>query len=308
MHTFITAGESRIEPGKARFAVRIFAKGAECVRDGHISIPDGSRYDICLTNNKRQRADAIIEIDGVGIGLYRIEGNSTMTINRSALSTRQFVCAKKSESDPGAKTTIDANSVSHIKVLFQAEHKTKRRLCANKSHAAGLAGIFDEECFVNMKTHFEGVETTNDDETDSTPARFTFDFKEQKWTKLDQKPPNDVAYSPLQNPVVQHATYIQRGVADTIHHDGVCVSTQKSKLDDASHSSESKEITCSSTPQKGETEQRFMTTQVLQAVDPNFSAIIQFRLEAREAQTPLALTRELAVDLPASVLCIKECK
>ena len=56
----------------------------------YYSLPDGARYKLRLTNNNNVRADAHVWVDGIKVGVWRINGNSQLIIRRSLNSIDEF--------------------------------------------------------------------------------------------------------------------------------------------------------------------------------------------------------------------------
>lgn len=90
----------------------------------YVSLPNNSPYKIQLVNNRDQRCDATVTIDGVSVGTWRVPPYDSITIERPANINRRFLFFKQ-DSSLAKKTNLEHVSPFNglISVTFKPELK-----------------------------------------------------------------------------------------------------------------------------------------------------------------------------------------
>jgi len=112
-----------------RFTVDVTAGNAHITnfkRDGnnYFALPDKTEYTIVLGNNRTTRCDAHVYIDGEKVGVWRINSDSSIRIERPANVSRKFTFLKEGSYDAhnaGIKCGKTDNGL--LKVIFKPEQE-----------------------------------------------------------------------------------------------------------------------------------------------------------------------------------------
>lgn len=88
------------------------------VDTGYVALDDNTEYKLLLTNNKSGRCDAHVFIDGESVGVFRVNGYQTVSIERPANVNRKFVFMRE-KTQSIAKKGKDENGL--IRVIFRPE-------------------------------------------------------------------------------------------------------------------------------------------------------------------------------------------
>lgn len=86
----------------------VVEKGQE-VANGYVQMRHGTEYALRLRNDRNVEADAIVRIDGVEVGVWRIPANRNITIERPANVERKFTFYKLGSSE-GSQAGLERNS------------------------------------------------------------------------------------------------------------------------------------------------------------------------------------------------------
>jgi hypothetical protein len=108
------------------------SKLVEPKENGYVFLEDEDEYNISLTNNNKScRCDAEIKIDDVSMGLFRIDNNKTVIIERSSKTNNRFKFVSESSSivdevyGGGADQKRKSSHNGEVSVIFKLEHEPK---------------------------------------------------------------------------------------------------------------------------------------------------------------------------------------
>jgi hypothetical protein len=92
-------------------------------KDGYVEVPHGTQYTLTLINQKAQRCDATVVIDGKQQGTYRLNGNSQVRLERSAFDSGRFTFyqAGTSEATSSELDKVSRDNLGLVQVTFVAE-------------------------------------------------------------------------------------------------------------------------------------------------------------------------------------------
>ncbi len=121
--------------------------------DGYIEMYHNTQYTLALTNHKRVRCDAQVEIDGKPVGAWRIPAGQTIRLERPVHDTGRFTFYKMGTPEAAQAQLQYHNKLGLVQVTFTPE---KRRpvyrpamdameaesLC----ESAGGSGSFKSKC------------------------------------------------------------------------------------------------------------------------------------------------------------------
>lgn len=79
------------------------------VDNGYVQMKHGSEYQLRLRNDHNVEADAIVRVDGVEVGVWRVPANRNITIERPANIERKFTFYKLGSSE-GNQAGLERNS------------------------------------------------------------------------------------------------------------------------------------------------------------------------------------------------------
>lgn len=88
------------------------------IDNGYVALDDNTEYKLLLTNNKSGRCDAHVFIDGESVGIFRVNGYQTITIERPVSVNRKFVFMREKTQNI-AKKGKDENGL--VRVIFRPE-------------------------------------------------------------------------------------------------------------------------------------------------------------------------------------------
>jgi hypothetical protein len=100
------------------FSVRIVG-GLEKT-SGYVEMKHGSKYSISLRNDRSQPCDAKVEIDGKEIGIFRINANGQLNLERPVNDTGYFTFYRKGsvEADKSGLASVSDNDLGLVRVTF----------------------------------------------------------------------------------------------------------------------------------------------------------------------------------------------
>ena len=86
----------------------VVEKGQE-VANGYVQMRHGTEYALRFRNDRNVEADAIVKIDGIEVGTWRISANRNITIERPANIERKFTFYKLGTSE-ASQAGLERNS------------------------------------------------------------------------------------------------------------------------------------------------------------------------------------------------------
>ncbi len=106
-----------------RFSVRVPA-GSES--GGYVEMIHGQQYSIRLRNDRIEKCDARVEVDGKHVGTFRIDGNGTMVLERPENDVGCFTFYRLGSPEAAKVGLVNDSNLGLIKVTFTPE----RHVCS----------------------------------------------------------------------------------------------------------------------------------------------------------------------------------
>lgn len=108
------------------FSVRIVS-GPDREHNGYVTLKHGATYKIVLRNDNPERCDAEVSIDGKSVGAWRIDGRSSVTLERPVSEAKKFTFfrAGTAESVQAGLGDVSDQNLGLIRVVFKPEAKVK---------------------------------------------------------------------------------------------------------------------------------------------------------------------------------------
>ncbi len=90
---------------------------------GHVALEHGQIYQLRLGNHGPSRCDALVEVDGKSVGLFRINGYGTFQLERPSNDTGRFTFFRADSSEGQAAGATETATVDRglVRVTFKPE-------------------------------------------------------------------------------------------------------------------------------------------------------------------------------------------
>lgn len=105
------------------FSVRV-PEGIE--RGGYVELNHDTQYTLVLRNNRNERCDAEVSIDGIPIGTFRITGRSSMRLERPANDDGRFTFYRYGSSEACGLPSVSMSKRGVVSVVFTPEKRTEQ--------------------------------------------------------------------------------------------------------------------------------------------------------------------------------------
>jgi len=135
------------------FSVRIV--GGTEVAGGYIELAHGKQYSIVLGNKNPHRCDAKVTIDGKTIGEFRVNGHSSITLERPVHDSGKFTFYKSGSVEAEqVKLDEDSAELGLVSVIFTPEYQT---------HYTVTYGTWNPRPITTTETWFRSNTNTGND-------------------------------------------------------------------------------------------------------------------------------------------------
>lgn len=94
--------------------------GRECIT-GYVEMAHNTKYAVILSNESPLDCDAVVEIDGKEVGVWRVYSGKNIRIERPVHDTGQFTFYKLGSSEAGKIGLARNDKLGLISVLFKPE-------------------------------------------------------------------------------------------------------------------------------------------------------------------------------------------
>lgn len=128
----------------------------------YVMMPNRTRYKLRLENSTNMKTDALILLDGERIGVWRIDPNSTIFIDRPANNNKKFIFVKELHPDLKLNPHKESMYTGLLKVIFYPERPTTTKwispmTCAefryNNPHIRNPDCLLAQHNIPNMISH-----------------------------------------------------------------------------------------------------------------------------------------------------------
>lgn len=106
------------------FSVRV-PEGTE--RGGYVELNHNTQYTLILRNNRSERCDAEVSIDGNPIGTFRIAGRNSLRLERPANDDGRFTFYRYGSREANGLPGVSMSKRGVVSVVFTPEKKVEYR-------------------------------------------------------------------------------------------------------------------------------------------------------------------------------------
>lgn len=125
--------------------------------DGFVEMEHGQRYTLQLSNFGNRRCDANIFIDGSGVGCFRVNANSSVTLEHPVNDAGCFTFYRLGTSEAKAAEIKSSTETGLITVTFFPEIEARpMRFMPEDSHGKGTIPAPEERAAPLLDTHAAG--------------------------------------------------------------------------------------------------------------------------------------------------------